>query len=100
MIVDSENYSVATRVIDYAATQVRFAASGNAALKHTEKCIRTKDGKVVFGLAVCRQAPTIGKLGVWRDGIGPGPTRAVTGIDLIHGGNFAGIPKMDGHTAT
>ena len=100
MIVDSEKYSVVTRVVGYATSQVRLAASGNAALEHTEKRIRTENGKIVFGLAVRRQAPTIEKLGVWRDGICPGSTRAVSGIDLIHRGNFAGIPKMDGHNAT
>src|SRR6202795_4581729 len=72
MIVDSEKYSVVTRVVGYATSQVRLAASGNAALEHTEKCIRTENGKIVFGLAVRPQAPTIEKLGVWRDGICPG----------------------------
>jgi hypothetical protein len=65
MIVDSETYSVVTRVVGYATSQVRLAASGNAALEHPEKCIRTENGKIVFGLAVRRQAPTIEKLGVW-----------------------------------
>lgn len=67
MIVDSEKYSVVTRVVGYAISQVRLAASGNAALEHTEKCIRTENGKIVFGLAVRRQTPMIEKLGVWRD---------------------------------
>src|ERR1700675_4067852 len=100
MIVDSENHSVVTRVVGNAASQVRLAASGNAALEHTEKCIRTENGKIVFGLAVRRKVPTIEKLCVWRDGICPGSARAVTGVDLIDRCNFAGIPKMDGHNAT